>query len=343
MIARRFRRLAPALLVAVVALGLSGCESRLGDAATVTFHDATGNHTIHITRADLTQELHDLLANKAFVANDLSATSFPNLNGLVSTDQKLSSVWLTTLVGQTVVDSEFDHDRVSITPADTTQATTDQNNSFSGPIFGAFSKSFQTKLVNRRARLLAVTNYYETCPTRRFVSHILFRTRAQADAAFRFLSSGGSFDSIAKVQSIDTASGKQGGALGCLSPDEFIPAFQNAADAAPIGVLTGPVKTQFGYHLILVRKWDPIGDKNYAQTLTQAASAVLTARLGAIKVWVDPRYGTWGRTTGSSGSAAFAVLPPTPPAVRGCREKPALCAAPTTTTTAPAAPTAPGG
>jgi len=341
MIARRFRRLAPVFLVAVVALGLSGCESRLGDAATVTFHDSTGDHTIHITRSDLTGELHDLLANKQFVDNDLATTNFPNLNGLVSTDQKLSSVWLTTLVGQTVVDSEFQHDRISITPAQTSQATADQNNSFGAPIFGAFAKSFQTKLVTRRARLIAVTNYYETCPSGRFVSHILLRTRAQAEAAYAFLKSGGNFGSIARAQSIDTNSGKQGGALGCLSPAEFIPAFQNAADAAPLGVLTGPVKTQFGFHLIVVRRWDPVGDRAYAAALNQAASAVLTSRLGGIRVWIDPRFGTWGRTAGSNGASAFAVLPPVAPGTRGCREKSALCAAPTTTPSTVAG--APGG
>jgi parvulin-like peptidyl-prolyl isomerase len=44
--------------------------------------------------------------------------------------------------------------------------------------------------------------------------------------------------------SIDTTSGTRGGALGCLAPGEFVPEFQNAAEAAPLGVVTGPVHTQ---------------------------------------------------------------------------------------------------
>jgi hypothetical protein len=115
--------------------------------------------------------------------------------------------------------------------------------------------------------------------------------------------------------------------------------FQDAADAAPIGVVTQPVKTQFGYHLILVRPWDAQRDQQYAQALSQAAAAVLSQRLKDLKVWVNPLYGTWGQVTDSNGNPGLAVIPPTVPEPRVCREATAACtpgATNATTTTVPA-------
>jgi hypothetical protein len=333
MIARRCRFLAVPLVVA--SIGLSGCSSRLSDAATITFRDGNGDHTVHISRSELDEELHDLLANGKFVQALKSSSLFPNIGGDASTDQELASRWLTTLVRQTAVDAEAQSARVAVTPNDTTNAITDQDNSFSQPVFAAFSKSFASKLIDRDARLFAVYRYYQTCPSGRFLSHILLKTKAQADAALARIRAGQKFDVVARAQSIDTTSGTRGGALGCLAPGEFVPEFQSAAEAAPLDVVTGPVQTQYGYHLILARRWDPVGDQPFAQALTQAAGAVLTARLKALHVWVNPRYGTWGETKDADGNTSFAVVAPTVPNPRVCREKSAACTPTTTTTTVP--------
>ena len=159
------------------------------------------------------------------------------------------------------------------------------------------------------------------------------KTQAEADAALRLIRAGQKFADVAKLRSTDTGSAPQGGALGCLTPNEFVSQFQAAAEAAPLGEVTEPVKTQFGYHLILVRKWDPVADKSFAAALTQAAGAAYTARLQTFHVWISPRYGTWGRQTDQNGNTSLGVLPPVAPAVRTCREKSAACAPATSTTT----------
>ena len=101
---------------------------------------------------------------------------------------------------------------------DTNNATTDQDNSFSQPVFAAFSKTFASKLIDRDARLFAVYRYYQTCPSGRFLSHILVATKDQADAALASIRAGQKFDVVARALSIDTTSGTRGGALGCLAP-----------------------------------------------------------------------------------------------------------------------------
>jgi hypothetical protein len=117
--------------------------------------------------------------------------------------------------------------------------------------------------------------------------------------------------------------------LGCLSPGQFVPEFQNAADKLPVNVVSAPVKTQFGYHLILNQPWDPkyAANQQIAQGLQQAASGALNARLRALKVHLDPRFGTWGLVQSQTGSD-YRVTPPDEPNPRNQRE-------PTTTTVAP--------
>jgi hypothetical protein len=330
-IASRFARVP--LLAGVVALALTGCSNTTTDAATVTYKDAAGSHTVHISRSAFEGELHDLIANKQFAQLLKSQGGFANVTGTDTTDTGVSSIWLTTLIDQVAIDAETQSSHVTVSPADTASGKTAQESTFTAPVFGAFSKSFQDKLIARGAQQAALTRFYESCPSGKFVSHILVKTQAEADAALQLIQAGQKFADVAKLRSTDTGSAPQGGGLGCLTPNEFVAEFQNAAAAAPIGVVTGPVKSQFGYHLILVRKWDPVADQSYVQALAQAAGAVINARVQQLDVRISPRFGTWGKQTDQNGNVVYGVTPPKAPAVRTCREKSAACAPATTTTT----------
>lgn len=44
----------------------------------------------------------------------------------------------------------------------------------------------------------------------------------------------------------------EGGSLGTFKPGQMVKEFDEAVFRGPIGVIQGPVKTKFGYHLILV-------------------------------------------------------------------------------------------
>ena len=65
---------------------------------------------------------------------------------------------------------------------------------------------------------------------------------------------GEDFAAIAKVESDDTGSGATGGDLNFFSHGQMVPPFEKAAFALPVGQVSEPVKSQFGYHLILVEK-----------------------------------------------------------------------------------------
>jgi peptidyl-prolyl cis-trans isomerase C len=65
---------------------------------------------------------------------------------------------------------------------------------------------------------------------------------------------GEDFAAIAKAESDDTGSGATGGDLNFFSHGQMVPPFEKAAFALPVGQISEPVKSQFGYHLILVEK-----------------------------------------------------------------------------------------
>lgn len=82
-------------------------------------------------------------------------------------------------------------------------------------------------------------------------SHILVDTKAEADSIKSKIDNGASFESMAAKYS-KCPSGKSGGDLGYFEKGQMVPAFEDAAFALPVGKVSCPVKTQFGWHLIKV-------------------------------------------------------------------------------------------
>lgn len=83
-------------------------------------------------------------------------------------------------------------------------------------------------------------------------SHILVDDEAKANELKQELDNGADFAELAKANSTDTGSGAQGGALGWFGLGAMVQPFEDAVVEAEIGKVAGPVKSDFGYHLILV-------------------------------------------------------------------------------------------
>ncbi len=86
-------------------------------------------------------------------------------------------------------------------------------------------------------------------PESRDVRHILVPSRAQANELYRRLKNGESFAKLAKQYSKDPGSKDQGGKL-TIARGQTVPPFDQTAFLLGKGVLSRPVKTQYGYHLI---------------------------------------------------------------------------------------------
>ena len=82
-------------------------------------------------------------------------------------------------------------------------------------------------------------------------AHILVKDEAKARELLVKVKAGDSFSELAKKFSI-CPSGKKGGDLGWFGRGQMVREFENAAFDGEKGNAVGPVKTQFGWHLIKV-------------------------------------------------------------------------------------------
>jgi parvulin-like peptidyl-prolyl isomerase len=145
-------------------------------------------------------------------------------------------------------------------------------------------------------------------------SHILVATEEEAIDVVSRLEAGDSFADVADDVSLDDVS--VGGALQCpISAAEFVGPFGAALATAPVGEITVPVQTEFGWHVILVdSRQGPQSAADLAEDPERWLSAEATDALwgrwinGAVEsavIVVRSDIGTW--VASSNG-----ILPPPP-------------------------------
>ena len=131
------------------------------------------------------------------------------------------------------------------------------------------------------------------------------------------------FAEIAAAKSQDPGSATSGGALPCSPKGSYVTEFDDAAWAQPVGVVGEPVKTRFGYHILLVTARGKLTFEQLKDSLKQSvvdnADAIVGAELmriaSTVNVSVNPRYGQSDAATAKiiapsgANSTTFAVLP----------------------------------
>jgi len=153
------------------------------------------------------------------------------------------------------------------------------------------------------------------------VSHILIRAgtgqtvptaaeltaaRTKVDAVRAQLQGTGNFAAIAATSSEDPGSATNGGNLGCAPQGSYVEAFDAAVWSQPVGEVGPPVQTDFGYHLIFVRKRGTVTFEDVRDQLAAAVEQNAQALVGdslqrsaqAADVTVGPRFGRWAGAQG---------------------------------------------
>jgi foldase protein PrsA len=131
-------------------------------------------------------------------------------------------------------------------------------------------------------------------------AHILVKEEALAKEILAKVKAGGDFAALAKKHSIDTGSKDKGGDLGSTARGQFVPEFDKAAFDGKPGDIVGPVKTQFGYHII------KIIDRATFESVKESMRPQAGQRIGSDRLKVDiakaisetglrvnPRFGRW--------------------------------------------------
>ncbi len=95
--------------------------------------------------------------------------------------------------------------------------------------------------------------------------HILVKTEEEAIAVIAELENGAEFIATAKAKSIGPTAAR-GGELGYFKPEQMVPTFAEAAFALKPGEFTKkPVKTQFGWHIILTEDFREVKPPSFEQ------------------------------------------------------------------------------
>ncbi len=314
---RRFRRSSLALaVVLVLALLLAACGS-----------DSTAGVTVGSTSLSESAVQGQLDA----IAKNATIKAQAVKDGKL--DPGVVGSWLTALVETEVAKQAVDKAGTKVTKADKAAAQAWADGFFgSADAFAAFPKSFRSEALRRYAYVpafvrthtkkpteTAVRAAYDdslgrNCPSGHYVSHILVASEASANAVVAELAAGQDFAQVAAKESTDTQSAQRGGALGCIDQQQIDPTFAAAAAATPVGSVSAPVHTQFGWHIIKVQDvaealpFDAVKSEIRTDLVEQgpAGRKALVKLMAAAKVKVAKRFGHWQVKDGQGS-----VQPPT--------------------------------
>lgn len=152
--------------------------------------------------------------------------------------------------------------------------------------FGKLSSDLQERATAGAAHVsqAEIANYYNEHPSQyghpesRDVRLVLTNSEAQARQARREIESGRSFQSVARSKSVDPVSRKSGGVVSGVARGQLEKPLEEALFAAKQGVLTGPVKTQFGYYVFEVTKTHPASQQTLAQEQSSVQQLLISER-----------------------------------------------------------------
>jgi hypothetical protein len=137
--------------------------------------------------------------------------------------------------------------------------------------------------------------------------HILVTDESTANEVLALLNSGGDFATLVGTYSNEPGANTSGGILGdndneCLAlsviQSQFDPGFTAGALQAKAGAAYGPVKSSFGWHIILIRPLAEIADSLNALLATDPGHILLTGYLATAPITVRSSYGRWDPLTG---------------------------------------------
>ncbi|MGD6898227.1 peptidylprolyl isomerase [Bacillus infantis] len=110
-------------------------------------------------------------------------------------------------------------------------------------------------------------------------SHILVEDEAAAKEVKSKLDKGEEFADLAKEYSTDASNAESGGELGYFGKGEMEAAFEEAAFALKANEISGPVKTDYGYHIIKVEDKKEAKEAVYEDSKEAAKKALFDERM----------------------------------------------------------------
>ncbi len=145
-----------------------------------------------------------------------------------------------------------------------------------GRLFELLRKEDKTSIPDEQ-----IAQFYEknrssfAVPASLRASHILLADEATAQQAQARLKSGEPFAKVAEEMSTDPSK-QRGGDIGYFSKGQVIPEFEQACQSMKVGEVSKIVKTQLGYHLILLTERREAREKSLDEVREQIRQAILS-------------------------------------------------------------------
>ena len=109
-------------------------------------------------------------------------------------------------------------------------------------------------------------------------SHILLKTREEADMVLKKVKQGAKFEDLAKKFSTDPGSKDTGGDLGFFSQGMMVPEFDSIAFKLKVGEVSDIVQSRFGFHIIKVLEKREGKQKNIDEAKPEIQKKLLTKK-----------------------------------------------------------------
>jgi parvulin-like peptidyl-prolyl isomerase len=245
----------------------------------------------------------------------VSAGQFTATNGKIKTED--ANVILRTLIRYEAFLQFINENDVKILDADKTEVLKSAN---ADEKFPTYPKELQDVLVNFNLadvtlRKMAppaidkIEKLYSDSPASAGVlclSHILVKTEAEANEVLADLKAGTKFAAEAAKKSIEPGADKSGGSLGsgdqpcqplATLQTSFDKDFMIGAVAAKPGIATGPVKSSFGYHVILSAPFADVKDSVATVVAENPGPTLLAGFMSTADIKVSSTYGVWNGAT----------------------------------------------
>jgi len=212
-------------------------------AATVNGEPITGDELFEAMYAQGGQEVLDQLITRQLIAQEAAR------EGLAISDEELNEE-IRSIIDENFQGQDEDFEKVL---------------EYYGITYDAFREDTRLNLLVREVAMLridtseeAARKYFEErghlfdLPEEVEARHILVETEAEADEIIALLEDGAEFAELAGEYSMDLSNKDEGGYLGFFGRGMMVPEFEEAAFSLGIGELSGPVETNFGFHIIEV-------------------------------------------------------------------------------------------
>lgn len=125
-------------------------------------------------------------------------------------------------------------------------------------------------------------------PESRVLSNIVVLTRSDANAVLRRLREGSPFAAVARERSLDQSSAAEGGDLGAHAAAELESGYADTAFAAKVAVPFGPVATEDGWNVGVVRRVIPARPAAFAKVAPKVAELEHSElKLEAWRSWLE--------------------------------------------------------